>query len=186
MGPQAKSRMTVDEFLAWAETQPGRYELVNGEVVAMSPQTARHVRMKSRVHAVLARLVAAAGLDCEVFADGMTVRVDPNTAFEPDALIQCGERLADDALDATAPLLIVEVLLPGTKWVDTGRKLEGYFRVPSVVHYLIVDPDRPVVIHHRHGKAGLIETRIASSGTLDLSPPGLTLSVTDLFGEVTP
>ena len=33
----AKTRMTVDEYLAWAEGRPGRYELVNGTVHAMSP-----------------------------------------------------------------------------------------------------------------------------------------------------
>jgi len=31
-----KSLMTVDEFLAWAEVQPGRYELYNGVVYAIS------------------------------------------------------------------------------------------------------------------------------------------------------
>lgn len=61
--------------------------------------------------------------------------------------------------------------------------LEGYVRVPSVTHYLVVDPDRRVVIHHRRGPGELIETRIASSGGLDLDPPGLTLAVADLFAE---
>lgn len=39
MTTQSKpSRMTVAEFLDWASTQPrGRYELVQGEVVAMAP-----------------------------------------------------------------------------------------------------------------------------------------------------
>ena len=179
---QPKTRMTVDEFLTWAEDRPGRYELVNGEVIAMSPQTARHIRTKSRVHAVLARLIAAAGLDCEVMADGMTVRVDAHTAYEPDALVQCGDRIADDAIVAASPVIVVEVLSPGTKQVDTGKKLEGYFRVPSVVHYLIVDPTRPIVIHHKRGSGDVVETRIVSSGTLTLAPPGLTLSVSDFFG----
>ncbi len=36
-------RMTVDEFLVWADTQPGRrFELVHGQPVAMSPERARH------------------------------------------------------------------------------------------------------------------------------------------------
>lgn len=40
------ARMTVDEYLAWAADRPGRYELVDGRVVAMSPQTVRHVEAK--------------------------------------------------------------------------------------------------------------------------------------------
>ena len=76
---------------------------------------------------------------------------------------------------------MVEVLSPSTKHVDTGQKLAGYFRIPSLQHYLIVDPSRPVVIHHRRGTGDLIETRIASGGQLDLSPPGLTVEIADLF-----
>ena len=30
--------MTVDEFLVWAEGQPGRYELCDGTVFAMAPE----------------------------------------------------------------------------------------------------------------------------------------------------
>jgi len=39
-----KPRMTVDEFLAWAVEQPGRYELFRGEVYAMSPENAGHAK----------------------------------------------------------------------------------------------------------------------------------------------
>ena len=37
-------RMTVDEFLAWADRQPGCYELANGIVHAMSPEGAGHAK----------------------------------------------------------------------------------------------------------------------------------------------
>jgi Uma2 family endonuclease len=40
--------MTVDEFLAWGEEQPGRYELVAGEVAAMAPEQVRHARTSVR------------------------------------------------------------------------------------------------------------------------------------------
>jgi Uma2 family endonuclease len=38
-------RMTVDQFLAWAEGQPKRYELFRGEVYAMSPKTVGHAKI---------------------------------------------------------------------------------------------------------------------------------------------
>jgi hypothetical protein len=34
--------MTVDEFLAWAEQRPGRYELFRGDVHATSPENVGH------------------------------------------------------------------------------------------------------------------------------------------------
>ena len=43
-------KMTVDEYLAWAERQPGRYELVDGSVYAMTPERAAHAAVKLAVH----------------------------------------------------------------------------------------------------------------------------------------
>ncbi len=181
IGPTA--RMNVDEFLVWAEAQPGRHELVDSEVFAMSPQRAVHARVKYRVHRALDRAIANASLPCEMFPDGMVVRVDADTAFEPDALVQCGDRLTDNAIVADTPVIVVEVLSPSTRHVDTGTKLLGYFRLPSLQHYLILDTERRTVIHHRRGTGDLIETRIAASGALSLDPPGLTLPVAALFAE---
>ncbi|MER2251562.1 Uma2 family endonuclease [Methylorubrum podarium] len=180
-GPTA--RMTVDEFLAWTEGQPGRHELLNGEVFAMSPQRAVHARVKYRVHRALDRAILAAGVPCEMFPDGMVVRVDAETSFEPDALVRCGDRLADSAVEADAPVIVIEVVSPSTRHIDTGAKLMGYFQLSSVQHYLILDTERRTVIHHRRSTGDLIETRIAASGDLSLDPPGLTLAVAALFAE---
>ncbi|CAA9350884.1 MAG: hypothetical protein AVDCRST_MAG90-2430, partial [uncultured Microvirga sp.] len=70
--PNAK--MTVDEYLVWAEGRPGRYELVAGEVVAMAPEQVRHARTKFAAQNALDRAIQSAGVGCEVFPDGMTVR----------------------------------------------------------------------------------------------------------------
>ena len=52
-----RGRMTVDQFLAWAMAQPeGRFELVDGEVVAMAPERAGHARLKARDLAALATI----------------------------------------------------------------------------------------------------------------------------------
>ena len=37
-------------------------------------------------------------------------------------------------------MIVVEVLSPSTRHIDASKKLAGYFRLPSVAHYLIVDP----------------------------------------------
>ena len=177
---QPKIRMTVDEFLVWAEDQGDRYELVDGIVHGMSPERAGHARAKSRVHRALEDAVARADLPCEAMADGMTVRVDARTAYEPDGLVYCGERLGDEAIEVPAPVVVVEVLSPSTGFYDRHHKLAGYFAVSSIRHYIIVDLDRRMVIHHaRDGDA--IRTRLLPSGPLRLDPPGLDLAVEDLF-----
>ncbi len=85
--PQHK--MTVDEFLVWSERTPGRFELHEGQVVVMQSERLGHVRTKDRVKGVLSRALIATGKDslCEAVADGATVRIDDDTAYEPDALV---------------------------------------------------------------------------------------------------
>jgi Uma2 family endonuclease len=49
MSVQPKTKMTVDEFLAWAEHRPGRHELIGGDIFAMSPERTRHAETKFAV-----------------------------------------------------------------------------------------------------------------------------------------
>ena len=60
-------------------------------------------------------------------------------------------------------------------------KLAGYFRLPSVAHYLIVDPTQPNVIHHSRGTGDTIVTRIVTEGVIRLDPPGLELALNDVY-----
>lgn len=92
-----RTRMTVDEYLAWAEGQPGRYELLDGVVFAMSPEGAGHAERKAAVHAALLSGIRARGVPCYALPDGMTVRIDKTTAYEPDALVYCGTKLTPSA-----------------------------------------------------------------------------------------
>jgi Uma2 family endonuclease len=181
MAARTEKRMTVDEFLAWAEGRGGRYELYNGVVYAMAPERAGHAEVKHAVASALAAAIARAKLRCWMLPDGMTVRVDKHTAHEPDALVYCGPKLPSTTIEVPAPVIVVEVLSPSTRHIDASAKLAGYFRLPSTEHYLIVDPDKRVVIHHARGEGDEILTRIARSGTLDLSPPGLKVQVARFF-----
>ena len=177
----SKPRMTVDEFLAWGESRPGRYELFRGEVFKMLPETAGHVEVKGNVHIALRSAVRRRRLACHVLADGATIRIDETTAYEPDALVYCGDKVAPSALEIPNPIVIVEVLSPSTHRVDVSLKLAGYFRLPSVAHYLIVDPTQPNVIHHSRGTGDTILTRIVTEGVITLDPPGLELALSDIY-----
>ncbi len=181
----ARARMTADEFIPWAMAQPEgcRYELVAGQVVAMAPERAGHNEGKGNVYVALRQAIRDAGLPCRAYTDGMAVRVDADTVYEPDALVRCGERLGPNVVEVVDPVILVEVISPSTHKVDTTQKLGDYFRVPSVRHYLIVNTSRRTVVHHERMADGTVQTRIATGGTLELQPPGLTLEVAALFAD---
>jgi Uma2 family endonuclease len=173
--------MTVDEFLLWAEGKEGRWELHDGVPVMMSPERVVHNRSKFSAATALRDALSAAGSPCEVFTDGLAIRIDARMTFEPDASIVCGPRRSDDAIVVNDPTVVLEVLSPSTAAIDHGRKLSGYFSLPSVEHYLILDPERRVVIHHKRGAGDAIETRVLSEGSVKLNPPGFEVTVEALF-----
>ena len=181
MTAQTHQKMTVDEYLAWAEGRSGRYELYAGVVYAMSPERARHGEVKFAVQSALHSAIGRAGVPCHMLPDGMTVRVDKNTAHEPDALVYCGEKLPPRAIEVPTPLLVVEVLSPSTRYIDASAKLAGYFSLPSVHHYLIVEPEKPLVVHHARGVGEALTTRVLHGGSLRLDPPGLDLRIENFY-----
>jgi Uma2 family endonuclease len=182
--PEPELRMSREEYRSWAEAQSkGRFERIEGVVVAMAPERAGHNDTKMRVWLALRQAVVTSGLPCHVYGDGMTVEVD-DSDFEPDAVLHCGERLPLDAIVVPEPMVVVEVLSPSTRGGDLTRKLVAYFRVPSVQHYLVFWADRPQVVHHRRREDGQgVETRMLTEGEIRLEPPGISITVAEVYAE---
>jgi Uma2 family endonuclease len=175
--------MTVDEFLVWAEGQEGRWELYNGVPYLMAPEAVQHGKVKFAVQVALADSIRRAELPCHMLPDGATVRITRNKAHEPDALVYCGPELPGSAIEVPKPVIVVEVSSPSTRKIDASLKLTGYFSLPSVHHYLIIDPEGLPVIHHQRQADGTILTRLIGEGSLKLDPPGLEIATRDILPE---
>ena len=173
--------MTVDEYLVWAEGHPGRYELINGVVREMSPQTSGHADAKQAALMALKAAIKRSGLTLIAKPDGMTVRISKDTAFEPDALVYAPPKVSDDSLDIPNPIIVIEVASPSTHKYDSGFKLQGYMSLPSIQHVLLVNAVDAQIAHHRRVSATEFLARVVSEGTLRLDPPGLEIPVADFF-----
>ncbi len=181
------TRLTVDEFLAWAMRQKeGKYELIDGMVIMQQAQKWGHSKVKAAVYLALQQAITAAGVAYYVGPDGPTVRITKHKAFVPDALVAPLPEPAFDSLEIPNPIIVVEVLSPSTVRMDTTTKLEGYFKVASVQHYLIVDPEGRSVTHHKRGSGAVVKTRIVRKGVLALNPPGIQIRLADVFGPAGP
>jgi Uma2 family endonuclease len=180
MNIELRRAMTVEEYLAWGASQPERVraELINGQIVVMAAEQLKHVKTKFAVASALNMAIIRAGILCHALTDGAAIRIDEHTAYEPDACVYCGEELPGEAMVVPAPVIVAEVLSPTSRHHDTSAKLIGYFKLPSVAHYLVVDPDLRTVTHYTRDDA----PATLRDGTLRLDPPGIELAVADLLG----
>jgi Uma2 family endonuclease len=81
--------MSGAEYRLWAQSRAGRFERVNGRVVAMAPERVAHPRIRREVFAALRAAVSAAGPPCEVLVQGPTIEVGESDS-EPDVMVRCG------------------------------------------------------------------------------------------------
>ncbi len=176
-----RHRLTVDEFAVWTQKVPGRFELLDGYVHEMAAELTGHAEIKFAVQLTLATAIRVAKIKAHMLPDGIRVRISPDVAFEPDALVYAGEKHPRTTLEVNNPIIVVEVLSPSTRTIDTTIKRDGYFKLPTVHHYLIVDPEKQPVIHHARQADGTVKTHRISHGMTTMTPPGIEISVDGLL-----
>ena len=124
--------LTVEDYIAWAQAQAegGRTELINGQIVTMSPEQVLHNRVKGSVYLALRRAVADSGLEAEVFTDGVTIPIDTHTAYEPDASVRMGPPVSGREMKIPDPVIVVEVSRPVPAH-GHERQADRLFRLPA-------------------------------------------------------
>lgn len=95
-----------------------------------------------------------------VFPHNGKLVVDRNSSY-PDVFVHCGpsghEQYETDAV------VIVEVLSPSSELRDRREKALAYSRLPSLLAYVLVDPEQPRVEVYRPGE-GEWTWRVHGSG----------------------
>lgn len=174
--------MTIDVFLDWSDTRPEteRYELVNGEPILLARDRIKHNQTKLRVWEALRDEVRDNLTDYTVFIDGIAVSKGPKNYRLPDVVVHQGDYDPESSM-AGMPIVLVEVVSKSSEERDVHAKLRDYFAIESVQHYLIIYGDERYLVHHRRLGEGHIDTRIVTSGVIELTPPGLRVDSAAFF-----
>jgi len=169
---QARHRWTYSELVALPDDQM-RHELIDGEhFVSPSPAIPHQV--------ILWNLTEALGpyLRANAIGTALTgpvdVKLSPHTVLVPDLVYFTASRFArvvNEKHATAAPDLVVEILSPGTRRRDQGRKRAVYDR-EGVREYWMVDPEaRSITVLRRPGSdAGLTDVTVltlADGGVLE-------------------
>jgi Uma2 family endonuclease len=132
-----RTSWTWEAYLEGEARQPIRYELVDGQALAMGGGTAEHDTIGNNLRAALhARL---RGKPCRPHGPDLKVRAG-NDGRYPDALIDFGLRVPG-ALYAQEPVAAFEVLSKSTGWIDQSLKLRDYDATPTIRTYVLISQD---------------------------------------------
>jgi Uma2 family endonuclease len=166
--------MTKEAFLAWVTQREERYEFSGGRVIMMVRVTRNHARVtRNFVMALGARLPAES---YDVFSESFAVHVEDSVRF-PDVLVEPAQP-DGKALRAESPILIVEVLSPGTLHLDFGDKRHEYLTLPTLDTYLVVSPDEPRVwVWQRTDGAFPSDPGIIEGADKSVSLPALAIDI---------
>ena len=128
-------------------------ELINGEVVAMSPAATNHNKIATNIAGIFWNFLK--GKKCVPFADGEVVYLTEEDHFIPDFMVVCDpEKVRHDGVHG-APDLVVEILSPGTAHNDRGRKMDVYAKC-GVREYWIVSPGEKSVEQYLQDNGRLV------------------------------
>lgn len=177
--------LTVDEFLRWSLAQPaGRFELERGRIVALHAENAGHARTKARIYSALVTSIERAAVQFYALPDGPLVRIADNRAYEPDALVAPLPEVPDEALEVPDPVAVFEVLSPTPASVrrDLTEKVVGYATVPTIRHYVVIDPVERIVLHYRRRGDLLVPPDAPSEDVLSLDTVGIEIAIEDMLG----
>ena len=185
MAEPARSKMTVDEFLRWNSGDDRRYDLVDGEVFAMNPPASAHrilaVRLSHRLTEALGRRAP-----CRAESEaGLRIAGRGFSYYSADLAVTCDPHRRGQQ-DLENPILIVEVLSPGTEAYDRKTKLPDYRTIPSVQEIAFVDSETAYAELHRRTEDGrwLVEIARGLDGRLRLASVDLDLSLAGLYEGV--
>jgi len=178
-------RMTVEEFLLWETGDDWRYELVDGEPLAMAPASNTHALLQSELARLIGNHLRTKSSLCDVLTNpGVVPHLLSDHNFRiPDLAVTCSP-LPPGPSTVPDPVLLVEILSPSNQ-AKTWANVRAYTSIGSVQEILILRTDRTAAELLRRLPAGDWPERptVIVGGTLELGSIAFTVALSELYGR---
>jgi Uma2 family endonuclease len=176
-----KTLLTAKELSAMGDE--GKFcELVDGELVRMSPSFLPEARVVRTVQRLLDNFVFPRRLG-EIFGPDLGYELTPHRVRAPDVSFVSAEKLAaygnPQEFAKVVPDLAVEVISPEVKYGYLQRKIRDYFEA-GVRLLWIVDPEMQTVTVHRSPVDLYVLTAADTLSGEDVIP-GFSCPIAELF-----
>ena len=187
MSSERKTHLTPQEYLALERKAEVRSEYFDGDMVAMSGASRKHILIVGNmVREIGLRLK---GSPCEVYSNDMRVKVPATGLYTyPDLVAVCSKPEFEDAEVDTLlnPALIVEVLSALTASYDRGAKFGHYRKIDSLTEYVLVSQEDYRIerfVRQTDGPWLRSESR-GLNGTLELASLKCSVPLAEIYDRV--
>ena len=180
--------MTVKTWLsaeaALEMSNLGRWELVKGELIKMTPAGGTHGRLTMNIGAAMHGFVKQHSRGIVFGAEtGFYTGHDPDTVRGADAMFYSNERV-EELGDLTgflrlAPDLAVEVMSPGDTWNEVEEKVAEYLTAGVRLIWIITPKTQSVQVYRPRQEALRLSRKDKLTGEDVL--PGFEVMVAELF-----
>ena len=176
--------ITAEEFFEMPESVNKR-ELVNGEVVEMSPDGGPHGRLQMRLGRFSSH-TSRRNAQGEIFGDlGFVLSRNPDKVRAPDVSFVSASQLREHPMREGYyegyPDLAVEVASPNDRLRDVEEKVQEYFDAGTRLVWLVYPVLRVVTVRYPDGRGQTLRGDDVLSGEDVLF--GFEVKLTDLFGK---
>lgn len=173
-----KTRLSAAEYLVWEKASETKHEFYQGEVFALAGAGRRHNKIFSNLFGGL--FIRLRNHSCQPYGSDLRIHIPENTLFTyPDISVICGDISPSEIDDDTAilPLIIFEILSPGTKSYDRGDKFKLYRDIPSLKEYILVDSESISIEAFRLNTVGNWELQEYKSSGDILVIPSISINI---------
>ncbi len=182
---KAYANLSIEEYLKGEEISEIKHDYVDGAVFAMAGGTVRHNQLASNILGSLYGQLR--GNSCHPFNSDMKIRVRYPTHtrfYYPDVSVICRSNPEDDSFQ-DEPVVIVEVLSESTRRIDQSEKKDAYLTIPTLSHYIMIEPDTPVAVVYQRTSSGFVrEVHEGREAVVSFPEIDARLALTDVYGDM--
>jgi len=179
---------TLEEYFALERVGEARYEYWDGDILCMSGGSLQHYLICEHLRTKLAEVLR--GRECQPFSGGVPIKTPTLLPYRyPDASVVCGKINVEkiNGIDVlTNPILVVEVLSPGTEQLDKEEKRIAYQKIASLKEYLIMSQDAPhITQYRRQGRRWVRQDFGDLKAALELTSINSQVLIRDIYAGIT-
>ena len=140
-----REAMSLDDFEELLSDMPpdGRWELIGGRVIkGMVGARWGHHQIIRNLDFSLMRHIRDRGMPCRTTTESFFLKDRTlDLAALPDLMVHCG-KLSPEVTELSDPIVVVEILSPGSEARDRLEKWPQYRLLPSLQHYVLIARDK--------------------------------------------